>query len=77
MSFKEKHALEMLPEKIENLRMQIGNIQNQMADPDFYSKETGEIEKVAVALSDNETELSELEQQWLELELKREEIDET
>ena len=77
MSFKEKHALEMLPEKIENLRMQIGNIQNQMADPDFYSKETGEIEKVAVALSDNETELSELEQQWLELELKREEIEET
>jgi ATP-binding cassette subfamily F protein uup len=77
MSFKEKHALEMLPEKIENLRIQISNIQNKMADPGFYSKETGEIEKVAVALSDNETELSELEQQWLELELKREEIEET
>ena len=48
-----------------------------MAEPDFYSKETGEIEKVAIFLSDNETELSELEQQWLELELKREEIEET
>ena len=77
MSFKEKHALEMLPEKIEYLRIQIGKIQKQMAEPDFYSKETGEIEKVAIFLSDNETELSELEQQWLELELKREEIEET
>ena len=77
MSFKEKHALEMLPEKIEYLRIQIGNIQKQMAEPDFYSKETGEIEKVAIFLSDNETELSELEQQWLELELKREEIEGT
>ena len=77
MSFKEKHALEMLPEKIEYLRIQIGNIQKQMAEADFYSKETGEIEKVAIFLSDNETELSELEQQWLELELKREEIEET
>ena len=77
MSFKEKHALEMLPEKIEYLRLQIDNIQKQMAEPDFYSKETGEIEKVAIFLSDNETELSELEQQWLELELKREEIEGT
>ena len=67
----------MLPEKIEYLRIQIGKIQKQMAEPDFYSKETGEIEKVAIFLSDNETELSELEQQWLELELKREEIEET
>ncbi len=77
MSFKEKHALEMLPEKIEYLRIQIGNIQKQMAEADFYSKETGEIEKVAILLTDNETKLSELEQQWLELELKREEIEET
>ena len=77
MSFKEKHALEMLPEKIEYLRIQIDNIQKQMAEPDFYSKETGEIEKVAILLTDNETKLSELEQQWLELELKREEIEET
>ena len=75
MPFKEKHALEVLPEKIENLRIEIGSIQNQMADPNFYNKETGEIEKISIVLSDKETELSELEEQWLELELKREKIE--
>ena len=75
MSFKEKHALEVLPEKIENLKLQISDIQNQMADPNFYNNENKKIEKVAIVLSDNEKKLSELEEQWLELELKREEIE--
>ena len=75
MSFKEKHALEVLPEKIENLKLQISDIQNQMADPNFYNNENKKIEKVAIVLSDNEKKLSKLEEQWLELELKREEIE--
>jgi len=75
MSFKEKHALEVLPEKIENLKLQISDIQNQMADPNFYNNENKKIEKVAIILSDNEKKLSKLEEQWLELELKREEIE--
>ena len=75
MSFKEKHALEVLPEKIENLKLQISDIENQMADPNFYNNENKKIEKVAIILSDNEKKLSKLEEQWLELELKREEIE--
>ena len=76
MSFKDKHALETLPEKIENLRTNIINIQNQMSDPEFYKNKTEELETSVVALSSKEIELAELEEQWLELELKREEIEE-
>ena len=46
-----------------------------MADPNFYNNENKKIEKVAIILSDNEKKLSKLEEQWLELELKREEIE--
>ena len=76
MSFKDKHALETLPEKIENLRTNIINIQNQMSDPEFYKNKTEALETSVVALSSKEIELAELEEQWLELELKREEIEE-
>jgi ATP-binding cassette subfamily F protein uup len=76
MSFKDKHALETLPETIENLRTNIINIQNQMSDPEFYKNKTEELEKSAGALSCKEIELAELEGLWLELELKREEIEE-
>jgi ATP-binding cassette subfamily F protein uup len=76
MSFKDKHALETLPETIENLRTNIINIQNQMSDPEFYENKTEELEKSAGALSCKEIELAELEGLWLELELKREEIEE-
>jgi ATP-binding cassette subfamily F protein uup len=77
MSFKEKHALEVLPKKIESLKMQISSAQNKMADQNFYKNEIREIEKVAIVLSNNEKKLLELEGQWLELELKREELEET
>ena len=76
MSFKDKHALETLPEKIENLRTNIINIQNQMSDPEFYKNKTEELETSVVALSSKEIELARLEELWLELELKREEIEE-
>ncbi len=77
MSFKDKHALETLPEKIENLRTNIINIQNQMSDPEFYKNKTEELETSVVALSSKEIELAGLEELWLELELKREEIEES
>ena len=75
MSFKDKHALEILPEKIENLRLQIVDIQHKMSEPDFYNNKTEDFEKATIALSNKEMELSSSEEQWLELELKREELE--
>ena len=75
MSFKDKHALEILPEKIENLRLQIADIQHKMSEPDFYNNKTEDFEKAAIALTNKEMELASSEEQWLELELKREEIE--
>ena len=75
MSFKDKHALEILPEKIENLRLQITDIQHKMSEPDFYNNKTEDFEKATIALSNKEMELASSEEQWLELELKREEIE--
>ena len=39
MSFKDKHALETLPKKIEEARSKINSIKTKLASPDFYSKD--------------------------------------
>ena len=76
MSFKDKHALELLPKKISKLRTKIVEIQEIISDPDFYSKEPEDFKKAAITLANSEMELASMEDQWLELELIREEIEE-
>ncbi len=68
LSFKEKHELEKLPAKIEQLEAQIAALHDTMADPDYY-KQPGALQAA------NQTQLSELEQElaqaferWEELE---------
>ncbi len=75
MSFKDKHALETLPDQITALQEEIVKIQAQMADMDFYARDPREFEKTAAALSKAETEIAAAEERWLELEMAREEIE--
>lgn len=77
MSFKDKHALETLPKKIEEARSKINSIKTKLAFPDFYSKDPEGFEGLAKSLSLNESKLSGFEDQWLKLELEREELEES
>ena len=75
MSFKDKHALETLPDQIAALQEEIVKIQAQMADMDFYARDPEGFEKAAAALTKTESELAAAEELWLELEMQREEIE--
>ena len=77
MSFKDKHALEVLPKKIEEIRSNINSIKTKLASPNFYSKDPKGFEGLANSLSSNESELLRLEDQWLKLELEREDLEES
>jgi len=77
MSFKDKHALETLPKKIEEARSKINSIKTKLAFPDFYLKDPEGFEGLAKSLSLKESKLSRLEDQWLKLELEREELEES
>jgi ATP-binding cassette subfamily F protein uup len=77
MSFKDKHALETLPKKIEEARSKINSIKTKLASLDFYSKDPEGFEGLAKSLSLNESKLSGFEDQWLKLELEREELEES
>lgn len=75
LSFKEKHALETLPGKIEALQKKLGELHGLMADPDLYARDPARFDKVSKAVDETQTALSAAEDEWLALEMLREEIE--
>jgi ATP-binding cassette subfamily F protein uup len=75
LSFHEKHALETLPGRIATLQARIRELQKRLEDPDFYARDRAAFMQTATALKAAQSELSVAEQQWLDLEIRREEIE--
>ena len=75
LSYKEKYALETLPDKMEELQADIDKLQAKMDDPDLYQKDPETFSKAAKLLEEKSIELRDAEEQWLTLEVLREEIE--
>ncbi|MEH6727012.1 MAG: ATP-binding cassette domain-containing protein [Hyphomicrobiales bacterium] len=75
LSFKHQHALKTLPGEIEELGVKISTFEALMAKPDLFTKEPDKFTKTAKDLEAAQAKLSKKEEQWLELEMLREEIE--
>jgi ATP-binding cassette subfamily F protein uup len=75
MSFKQKHALETLPARMEKMRAEIACAQAELADAAFYARDKAGFARVTAALGDAQAALGAAEDEWLELELLRAEIE--
>ncbi|MCB2109225.1 MAG: ABC transporter ATP-binding protein, partial [Rhodobacteraceae bacterium] len=74
LSFAQSHALKTLPATMEKLQTEIAKLQATMADPDLFARDPKKFEATATRVTDAQAELHAAEEQWLELELLREEI---
>ena len=75
LGFKEKHALEILPERIETLQRKIESLDSKLSDPEFYGR-APEAFNTSVELRDAaQQELNAAEEEWLALEILREETE--
>ncbi|WP_341896451.1 ATP-binding cassette domain-containing protein [Ferrovibrio terrae] len=75
LSFKEKHALETLPKTIANLQAEIAKQQRILDDPKLFSRDQTKFQAATKALEQATADLAKAEDQWLELEMLREEIE--
>jgi len=66
LSYKDQRELDKIPENIEKLELQIGEIQLQLADPDFFHREESGDELIRLARL--EFKLETLYEKWSELE---------
>jgi ABC transport system ATP-binding/permease protein len=75
MTFKDRHALETLPAKIATLEAEVAKLNGVLEDPALYSRDPQRFTATTTALEKARAALSEAEEQWLALEMLREELE--
>jgi ABC transport system ATP-binding/permease protein len=75
LGFNEMRALETLPRRIEELRANLGGLERQLADADFAIREPAAFLDATKAYADLRDALAGAEDQWLGLEILREELE--
>ncbi|KXF76279.1 elongation factor 3 [Paramesorhizobium deserti] len=75
LSYKQKFALETLPGKIEALAAEIAALEKKLADPELYAKNPDLFAKTAGELEKKREAHAAMEEEWLELEMLREEME--
>ncbi|EHK58455.1 ABC-F family ATP-binding cassette domain-containing protein [Allomesorhizobium alhagi] len=75
LSFKQKFALENLPTRMAAVSASISALENNIADPAFYERDPKGFQKTIAALDKERATLAAMEEEWLELEMLREELE--
>jgi ATP-binding cassette subfamily F protein uup len=74
LSFNEKRALETLPQRIDELRRELEAMERKLADPDFAARESAAFLNATKNYSELRDALASAEDDWLGLEILREEL---
>jgi ATP-binding cassette subfamily F protein uup len=74
LTFADQHALKTLPLRMEKLSADITALKRTLADPELYRRDPGAFRATTVSLANAEAELATAEEEWLRIELLREEM---
>jgi ATP-binding cassette subfamily F protein uup len=77
LSFKDRHALDTLPETIAALTRDMDKLTTALAEPDLYTRDNARFTKINAMLEAAQAKLAQLEDEWLRLELLRDELEGT
>ncbi|WP_180899320.1 ABC-F family ATP-binding cassette domain-containing protein [Martelella soudanensis] len=75
LSYKQKFALENLPKEMAKIEADIEKLEERMADPQFFARDPDGFSKAAKVLERERETLAAREEEWLELEMLREELE--
>ncbi|ANH05913.1 ABC-F family ATP-binding cassette domain-containing protein [Shinella sp. HZN7] len=75
LSYKQKFALENLPKEMEKAEKEIAAREAKMADPALFTKDPATFNRLAAEMEKLRQSLTAMEEEWLELEMLREELE--
>lgn len=75
LSYKQKFALENLPKEMEKAEKEIAVREAKMADPALFTKDPATFNRLAAEMEKLRHSLTAMEEEWLELEMLREELE--
>jgi ATP-binding cassette subfamily F protein uup len=74
LSYKETRLLDELAAKMPKLQDEMAKLESQLADPGLYARDAEGFARITARLDVLRGELTSAEEQWLELEMKKEEL---
>ncbi|MDH6267737.1 ATP-binding cassette subfamily F protein uup [Rhizobium sp. SG_E_25_P2] len=75
LSFKQKFAIENLPKQMAAKQAEIVGFEKKMADPNLFARDPDGFSKIAAQLEKARDDVARMEEEWLELEILREELE--
>ncbi|AYG61073.1 ABC-F family ATP-binding cassette domain-containing protein [Rhizobium jaguaris] len=75
LSYKQKFALENLPKEMAKAEADIAARERKMADPNLFAKDPASFNRLAAEMEKLRDGLTKMEEEWLELEILREELE--
>lgn len=75
LSYNQQRLLEVLPDEISQIASDIADVEQQLADPELYSRDAQQFAKLTEQHQNLLAEKEQKEDQWLEIQLLKEEID--
>jgi ABC transport system ATP-binding/permease protein len=75
LSYKQKFALENLPKQMDEAEKKAVKLEEKMADANFFTKDPAGFSKTAAELEKLRNQIAVWEEEWLELEMLREEME--
>ena len=75
LSFKDTHALQTLPDEIELLTARIAKLNAALTDPGLFTSDPSRFSALTAELASAEEEKGDKEERWLEIEMRREELE--
>jgi ATP-binding cassette subfamily F protein uup len=75
LSFKDRHRLETLPGLLDAMARDIAKLEAALAEPGLYARDRARYEKASAMLSDLQAKRAAGEEEWLGLEMLREELE--
>ncbi len=67
--------MKTLPQQMEDTQLEIDALKAKLADPDLFQKDPAKFNATATQLTELETAMGDMEEEWLRLEMLREEIE--
>ncbi len=75
LSYKQQYALEHLPDQMQSIEDQITKYKESLSNPNLFQNDPDEFARISENLEQSTDELAKLEEEWLKLELLREELE--
>ncbi len=75
LSYNQQRLLEVLPQQVSDYEQKISAIENQLSDSDLYNLDREKFEKLSAELIKLQKDCEEAENQWLEIQCLKEELD--